>query len=459
MLAFDRFVVALGLKPVIPSRRAIAWVDASGADAPLPMRNAVLIAPKLHLGLVRRLAQGKGVGLVGPSADGELVAACRRAGLGLALWPQGSNPQTLTERARGLVLEACFPHALSLGPLIEILSALAESEPRLIEALYRWTRLPTALVASWGQPIAFAGAIPKSHPTNPGRGPGHLAFSAGGALLVAYGEGEALERSAGFYALAAQVLAARSLLTQAQRAEEEGLKATLLDDLLVGEADERRATAYGFAPGVPYVVALAQPPPITGQHRLAEERRRAVLLKLRQQAAGYLDRLGTAYLMSVRAGKAVVLWQTYATEREVEGLSQALGGEVQLGYSATHEALKEVPTAYREALIALKTAKNQNPAGFARLDPVAWVLLQQSREDLKAIVDRFLPLEAKLLRTVEAYLTYRDVEAAARALHVHPNTLRYRLSRIEERLGGSLKAPETLAQVHLALRAKALLED
>lgn len=45
------------------------------------------------------------------------------------------------------------------------------------------------------------------------------------------------------------------------------------------------------------------------------------------------------------------------------------------------------------------------------------------------------------------------LEEAARALHVHPNTLRYRLKRVEERIG-PLSAPETLARVHLALRAR-----
>lgn len=87
---------------------------------------------------------------------------------------------------------------------------------------------------------------------------------------------------------------------------------------------------------------------------------------------------------------------------------------------------------------------------------MAFVLLQQSPEDLKALVERYLPLAPKLLKTLEAYLEARTLEEAAEKLHIHPNTLRYRLKRIEEGIG-PLSRPETLARVHLALRARDLL--
>jgi len=46
-----------------------------------------------------------------------------------------------------------------------------------------------------------------------------------------------------------------------------------------------------------------------------------------------------------------------------------------------------------------------------------------------------------------------DVKAAADAMHVHPNTLRYRLSRVEQLLGRSLRSPATIAELSLALLA------
>ena len=458
MIAFDALAEALGLKRLVASERPVGWVGLE-KDLVVPLAHAVVVTERGHAGLARRLLRSRGTGVFCKEPEAELVEACRREGLGLAVLPPWGEAGELALEAQRRALEACFPRLLPLGPLVETLDALAENEARLVETLHRWTRLPVALAAPWGERLAGAGAVPAELPREAGEGPRHLALPAGEALLVAWGAPEALAQARGFLQLAAQVLAAKSLQIQAQRVEEEGLRAALLDDLLERAADERRAVAFGFLPELPFVLALAEPPPIPGQHRLAEERRRRVLQELRQRAGAYLARLGTGYLATARAGRAVLLWQTHAPEREVAGLVAALGETVRVGYSARHRRLAEVPAAYREALIALKAGGARHPAGFEQLDPVAWVLLQQSREDLRALVERFLPLDEKAVRTLEAFLEHGGrLEAAARSLHIHPNTLRYRLSKIERALGGSLKAPETLAQVHLALRARALLD-
>jgi len=57
---------------------------------------------------------------------------------------------------------------------------------------------------------------------------------------------------------------------------------------------------------------------------------------------------------------------------------------------------------------------------------------------------------------VEYFARDQDVNAAAAALHVHPNTLRYRLGRVETLLGRSLKAPATIAELTLALSTRAV---
>ena len=55
------------------------------------------------------------------------------------------------------------------------------------------------------------------------------------------------------------------------------------------------------------------------------------------------------------------------------------------------------------------------------------------------------------LRTLEAYLDHDlDVGRAARALHLHPNSLRYRLSRVEAVLGRSLRDLPTVVDLFLA---------
>ena len=55
---------------------------------------------------------------------------------------------------------------------------------------------------------------------------------------------------------------------------------------------------------------------------------------------------------------------------------------------------------------------------------------------------------------VEYFARDMDVNATAEAMHVHPNTLRYRLSRVEKLLGRSLRSPPTIAELSLALLAE-----
>ena len=63
--------------------------------------------------------------------------------------------------------------------------------------------------------------------------------------------------------------------------------------------------------------------------------------------------------------------------------------------------------------------------------------------------------KSDLLGTLRSYFDHQlDVAACAKALNLHPNSLRYRLTRIEERLGRPLRAPATIADLYLALRAE-----
>ena len=64
-----------------------------------------------------------------------------------------------------------------------------------------------------------------------------------------------------------------------------------------------------------------------------------------------------------------------------------------------------------------------------------------------------------LLATLEGYLACDcRLAAAASTLHVHPNTLRYRLKRIEQVLGASLDSPDEKLNLQFALRVLRLFE-
>ncbi|MER3483894.1 MAG: PucR family transcriptional regulator [Meiothermus sp.] len=347
-----------------------------------------------------------------------------------------------------------------LSSAFDLLLSKLSDQRGFVETLSKLTGLPVALLAPWNEVLAWAGKVPARHPAENGRGRGYWAKEVGEWRLIVYGDAAALDGVSPLLELASRMLRLRAMERRLERAQEESLGAAFLDELLLGEADLSRAFAFGFETGFSLVLGLVEAPAPLGRHRLAEARRREVLQELKTSVGAYLERLGTPYLLSGRGTRAVVLWQAHDAAKEARTLLWAAPEKVRMGYSATHSGLGTVGAAYREALIALKAARPGEVLGFDQLDPVAWVLLQQSPEDLRALVERFLPVSGKALRTLEVYLEHAaDLNAASEALHVHPNTLRYRLGQIEATLGAPLKTPETLARIHLALRAKGLLEE
>jgi hypothetical protein len=73
-----------------------------------------------------------------------------------------------------------------------------------------------------------------------------------------------------------------------------------------------------------------------------------------------------------------------------------------------------------------------------------------------APLDTLTPVaRERLASTLLAWLRHQgDAGAAARELHVHPQTVRYRLARIRERFGAILEEPDARFELELALRAR-----
>jgi DNA-binding PucR family transcriptional regulator len=93
------------------------------------------------------------------------------------------------------------------------------------------------------------------------------------------------------------------------------------------------------------------------------------------------------------------------------------------------------------------------------------LLLGTDRRLARDVADRALaPLEGetelsrdRLRSTLDAWLRYRGrTETVARALHVHPQTVRYRLARLRELFGARLDDPDGRFELELALRSRAL---
>ncbi|MEU6549213.1 helix-turn-helix domain-containing protein [Streptomyces sp. NPDC046915] len=133
-----------------------------------------------------------------------------------------------------------------------------------------------------------------------------------------------------------------------------------------------------------------------------------------------------------------------------------------VGLSPGFGSLRDTPQALRFARLALAGLPGAGP-GVARFDddPFAMVIAAAPAEAahlvtvaLGPVLDLPAPERARLLETLEHWFAAAGSAAgAARSLFVHPNTVRYRLRRVEELTGRTLSDPRTAADFRAALLA------
>lgn len=91
-----------------------------------------------------------------------------------------------------------------------------------------------------------------------------------------------------------------------------------------------------------------------------------------------------------------------------------------------------------------------------------------TRQTMQSMVERALGTLMRadadggpnLVQTLRVYLTKdRHLERTAAALHVHPNTVRYRVHRAQELLEVNLRDPDERFLLELALRVQSALEE
>ena len=243
-------------------------------------------------------------------------------------------------------------------------------------------------------------------------------------------------------AASAEGHAQASALAAGERA---GRRRELLELLLadVPVTEEELAAAAAEAgwrvPAAVAVVAFAHPEPLRLTGRLpadalvggAESAGRAVIAD--PEAPGRRDELRVAF----------------------RGVAAALGPAV--------PAVRAAASAQRAAL-ALALAAPDEPLVVAD-DRLADILLLGDPALGADLADRALaPLDAlpaaareRLVETLRAWLAHQgDVRAAAERLHVHTQTVRYRLNRLRDVLGDALDDPAARLELQLALRAREL---
>ena len=262
------------------------------------------------------------------------------------------------------------------------------------------------------------------------------------------------------------------------------LHGDLLDDLFHGKVTDeaaivRRAALLGFDVGQPAFVASFGVH--IGRPIVANDAPSAIS----RSVADLIERLARKrfdqVLVTTRRGEVVAVLgaadRNHATVHSLleELLSTAinlLGGKpLVAGVGRRCAALADYADSFAEASTALELARSRPEPGMV-LTPGDLGLLAvlgrgQQRKPLRDLVTQALePLVAadaqsgsEYLKTLHTYLNAdRHLERASCELHVHVNTLRYRLGKIQELLGVDLHDVDARFVLELALRVHAILD-
>jgi purine catabolism regulator len=137
------------------------------------------------------------------------------------------------------------------------------------------------------------------------------------------------------------------------------------------------------------------------------------------------------------------------------------------GASGPFTDVTAAPRYFEEALTAWRVAGRRHDRGsrdtlvlLDRVDFATWLLTRRDDTQVAARFDRHfgaLVAAADLSETVIMYLACdQDVRRAAARLFVHPNTVRYRLAKVEGLLGAPIASASLVANLYLAFQDQIL---
>lgn len=197
------------------------------------------------------------------------------------------------------------------------------------------------------------------------------------------------------------------------------------------------------------------------------------------RVAGGLRALSPQSLLSTFRGCVIILWPMAAdgTGEDLRGeVSRLLDAAVPSGHFAGISRVCHTPEAYRDALresmFAMHVARHT--PGTSRVmvaqelgvfQIAAYIVGSGAeREAVERTLGRLLDadrrLKSDLVNTLRAYLVNeRRAAFTARALFIHPNTLRYRLDQIRENLGLDLDDPDARFELLAALQLESILSS
>jgi purine catabolism regulator len=251
------------------------------------------------------------------------------------------------------------------------------------------------------------------------------------------------------------LLAAMARLERVQRAEDAAVRRATLEALL--DLEDRRDGAVLAARASASGLNIAQGATVIVVEDSASD---ADLDALAPAINASLDAAQIPSMATVRDGRVVLI---VADRNRQDGAAErisSLGSTLWIGVGRRVTEPLAVRESYADAVLAVRT-RTRGPRApdhiisYDDLDVSAVLVHEVPLERLAPKIEQWLaPLRENPLahEALVAYLRYDlDVGRTARALHLHPNSVRYRLARAEELLGVHLRSSETIVALHVAL--------
>ena len=238
----------------------------------------------------------------------------------------------------------------------------------------------------------------------------------------------------------APLLAAMASLGDVVRDQEQAVKAALLEEALEPHAARdlpplaARAAAFGIDFSTPARMVVVQGAP---------------------ELVARLEAERISHLVQPRSGSLVALVQDGGCDDWAEALPNA-----RIGLGRTISAINEAHHSLRDAELAFTHARDgRRVVRFEDFDLGTFMVSEIAPDRLGPKIDEILSVlraNPPLHEALRAYFEHDlDIATTAAAMHMHRNSLRYRLARAEQVLGRSLKQPATVAAIYIALVAEA----
>jgi DNA-binding PucR family transcriptional regulator len=252
-------------------------------------------------------------------------------------------------------------------------------------------------------------------------------------------------------------------------------------DVQSAETLHARARQLGADLSRPQTVLVIRRDPLEQSGVVHEDRaayaQRSLLSLVQRTGAAW----GGATLTATRSDHVVVLWDDADSKRSALDFAEHLRREIQAyasGWTATISVgprcgdVREYGDAYRLTCGVLDLVQQSDRRDrVVSLDSIGayGLLLQVKRpQELQSFAESILGTvheydrrhQTRLGDTLHSFMSNRcNVSVTAKALHVHPNTVAYRLRRIEELLDVDLSDPQAMLHLQLALMIKGVLGD